>query len=281
MTLNEGLKGLSKDPYSLVLTHTSWPRNRYIQMSCQTKSVGGVDGVMSGPMTLKVISTISNNGYKEEVFSRKNFKAEKYNYGWVLLDSTTLVKRLLGKNKYKTNIDLNGTSIEVELADEAIEKATTFSQQKDVKEVIDYCKDLLYSCEKEIDTIVERIDDVYERDLPKEDCVCSLRDEIGITIKLYVKDQDIKDLFIRKVNTKFIEVFPNMFGISENDREYVREFELDNNVDLKVWEIMSLPRGLATQVMRDRILNVKNKKFEENTPKKKRFFRLKIFNRKK
>ena len=100
-------------------------------------------------------------------------------------------------------------------------------------------------------------------------------------IKLYVKDQDIKDLFIRKVNTKFIEIFPNMFGISENDRKYVREFELDNNVDLKVWEIMSLPRSLATQVMRDRILNVKNKKSEENTPKKKRFFRLKIFNRKK
>ena len=279
MTLNEGLKGLSKDPYSLVLTHTSWPRNRYIQMSCQTKSVGGIGEVMSGPMTLKVISTISDNGYTEEVFSRKNFKAEKYNSGWVLLDSTTLVKRLLGKNKYKTNIDLKGASIEVEL-DEAIEKATTFSQQKDVKEVIDYCKDLLYSCEKEIDTIVERIDDVYEKDLPKEDCVCSLRDEIDITIKLYVKDQDIKDLFIRKVNTKFIEVFPNMFGISENARESVRIFERDNNVDLKVWEIMSLPRGLATQVMRDRMLNVKNKKSEENTPKKKRF-RLKIFNRKK
>lgn len=279
MTLNEGLKGLSKDPYSLVLTHTSWPRNRYIQMSCQTKSVGGVGGVMSGPMTLKVISTINDDGYTEEVFSRKNFKAEKYNSGWVLLDSTTLVKRLLGKNKYKTNIDLKGTSIEVELVDEAIEKATTFSQQNDVKEVIDYCKGLLYSCEKEIDTIVERIDGVYERDLPKEDCVCSLRDEIDITIKLYVKDQDIKDLFIKKVNTKFIEVFPNMFGISESALDSIRKFERDNNVDLKVWEIMSLPRGLATQVMRDRILNVKNKS-EENTPKKKRF-RLKIFNRKK
>lgn len=280
MTLNEGLKGLSKDPYSLVLTHTSWPRNRYIQMSCQTKSVGGVGGVMSGPMTLKVISTISDSGYIEDVFSRKNFKAEKYNSGWVLLDSNTLVKRLLGKNKYKTNIDLKGTSIEVELADDAIEKTTTFSHQKDVKEVIDYCKDILYSCEKEIDTIVERIDDVYERDLPKEDCVCSLRDEIDIAIKLYVKDQDIKDLFIKKVNTKFIETFPNIFGISENAWEFIRNFERDNNVDLKVWEIMSLPRGIAMQVIRDRMLNVKNKKSEENNPKKKRF-RLKIFNRKK
>lgn len=280
MTLNEGLKGLSKDPYSLVLTHTSWPRNRYIQMSCQTKSVGGVGGVMSGPMTLKVISTISDNGYTEEVFSRKNFKAEKYNSGWVLLDSTTLVKRLLGKNKYKTNIDLKGASIEVELVDEAIEKATTFSQQKDVKEVIDYCKDLLYPCEKEIDTIVEKIDGVYEKDLPKEDCVCSLRDEIVIAIKLYVKDQDIKDLFIRKVNTKFIEVFRKVFGVSIYALDSIRTFERDNKVDLKVEEVMSLPRGLATQVMRDRMLNLKNKKSEENTPKKKRF-RLKIFNHKK
>jgi len=280
MTLNEGLKGLSKDPYSLVLTHTSWPRNRYIQMSCQTKSVGGVDGVMSGPMTLKVISTISDNGYTEDVFSRKNFKAEKYNSGWVLLDSNTLVKRLLGKNKYKTNIDLKGTSIEVELTDDFIEKTITFSQQNDVREVIDYCKDILYSCEKEIDTIVERIDDVYERDLPKEDCVCSLRDEIDIVIKLYVKDQDIKDLFIKKVNTKFIEIFPNMFGISENTWEFIRKFERDNKVDLNIDEVMFLPRGIAMQVIRDRMLNVKNKKSEENTPKKKKF-RLKIFNRKK
>ena len=280
MTLNEGLKGLSKDPYSLVLTHTSWPRNRYIQMSCQTKSVGGVDGVMSGPMTLKVISTISDNGYTEDVFSRKNFKAEKYNSGWVLLDSNTLVKRLLGKNKYKTNIDLKGTSIEVELTDDFIEKTITFSQQNDVREVIDYCKDILYSCEKEIDTIVERIDDVYERDLPKEDCVCSLRDEIDIVIKLYVKDQDIKDLFIKKVNTKFIEIFPNMFGISENAWEFIRKFERDNKVDLNIDEVMFLPRGIAMQVIRDRMLNVKNKKSEENTPKKKRF-RLKIFNLKK
>lgn len=275
MTLNEGLKGLSKDPYSLVLTHTSWPRNRYIQMSCQTKSVGGVGGVMSGPMTLKVISTISDSGYTEEVFSRKNFKAEKYNSGWVILDSTTLVKRLLGKNKYKTNIDLKGTSIEVELTDDIIEKTTTFSQHKDVKEVIDYCKDILYSCEKEINTIVKKIDDVYERDLPKEDCVCSLRDEIDIVIKLYVKDKDIKDLFIKKVNTKFIEIFPNMFGISENTWEFIRKFEHDNKVDLKVDEVRSLPRGLATQVIRDRMIEVKNTK-----PKKKRF-RLKIFNRKK
>jgi hypothetical protein len=273
MTLNEGLKGLSKDPYSLVLTHTSWPRNRYIQMSCQTKSVGGVGGVMSGPMTLKVISTISDSGYTEDVFSRKNFKAEKYNSGWVLLDSNTLVKRLLGKNKYKTNIDLKGTSIEIELTDDSIEKTTTFSQQKDVKEVIEYCKDILHSCEKEIDTIVKRIDEVYERDLPKEDCVCSLRDEIDIAIKLYVKDQDIKDLFIRKVNTKFIEIFPNMFGISENAWEFIRKFERDNNVDLKVWDITSLPRGIAMQIIRDRMTEVKNTK-----PKKK--FRLKIFNRK-
>lgn len=280
MTLNEGLKGLSKDPYSLVLTHTSWPRNRYIQMSCQTKSVGGVGGVMSGPMTLKVISTIRDSGYTEEVFSRKNFKAEKYNSGWILLDSNTLVKRLLGKNKYKTNIDLKGKSIEVELADDVIEKTTTFSQQKDVKEVIDYCKDILYSCEKEIDTIVERIDDVYKRDLPKEDCVCSLRDEIDIAIKLYVKDQDIKNLFIRKVNTKFTEIFPNMFGISENALEFIRKFEHDNNVDLKIDEVMLLPRGIAMQVIRDMMLNVKNNKSEENTPKKKKF-RLKIFNRKK
>lgn len=275
MTLNEGLKGLSKDPYSLVLTHISWPRNRYIQMSCQTKSVGGVGGVMSGPMTLKVISTIRDSGYTEEVFSRKNFKAEKYNSGWVILDSTTLVKRLLGKNKYKTNIDLKGTSIEVELADDIIEKTTAFSQHKDVKEVIDYCKDILYSCEKEINTIVKKIDDVYERDLPKEDCVCSLRDEIDIVIKLYVKDKDIKDLFIKKVNTKFIEIFPNMFGISENTWEFIRKFEHDNKVDLKVDEVRSLPRGLATQVIRDRMIEVKNTK-----PKKKRF-RLKIFNRKK
>jgi hypothetical protein len=280
MTLNEGLKGLSKDPYSLVLTHTSWPRNRYIQMSCQTKSVGGVGGVMSGPMTLKVISTINDSGYTEDVFSRKNFKAEKYNSGWVLLDSNTLVKRLLGKNKYKTNIDLKGTSIEIELTDDSIEKTTTFSQQKDVKEVIEYCKDILHSCEKEIDTIVKRIDEVYERDLPKEDCVCSLRDEIDIAIKLYVKDQDIKDLFIRKVNTKFIEIFPNMFGISENAWEFIRKFERDNNVDLNIDEAMLLPRGIAMQVIRDRMFNVKNKKSEENIPKKKRF-RLKIFNRKK
>lgn len=274
MTLNEGLKGLSKDPYSLVLTHISWPRNRYVQMSCQTKSVGGVGGVMSGPMTLKVISTISDNGYTEEVFSRKNFKAEKYNSGWVILDSTTLVKRLLGKNKYKTNIDLKGTSIEVELADDIIEKTTTFSQHKDVKEVIDYCKDILYSCEKEINTIVEKIDDVYERDLPKEDCVCSLRDEIDIVIKLYVKDKDIKDLFNKKVNLKFIEIFPSMFGISKSDLDSIRKFEHDNKVDLKVNEVMLLPRSLATQVIRDRMIEVKNTK-----PKKK--FRLKIFNRKK
>ena len=227
MTLNEGLKAISMNPTWLVLTHITWPRNKYLQMSCATKKVGNISGIMDGPMTLKVVSTIDNNGYTEESFSRKNYKGKEYVDGWVILDNDTFVKRLLSKDKNGLNLDLNladdiivdmvsdnnvKDQIKVVLSENAEKRSNKFSEEQDVQTVTKYCENLLIPSDF-LKSVVENLDN---SDFPKYIKVDLYKEEILKFLDNKI-DEETRPLFINKVLQKFRETFPGMFGLSPED----------------------------------------------------------------
>ena len=253
MTLNEGLKALSNDPANLVLTHYTWPSNKYIQMSCPTKKIGNIGGISDGPMTLRVISTINEDGYTENSFSRKNYKDPIFESGWVILDNDTWGKRLL--RGIKVNIDLKPEGLEslnVNLQEKPSQK---FSRLQETQQFISFIKlnclfEDLYQ-KRKLDSYIEDIDDAA---LPKEESALILFEKLQHQIGFSTEEE------LEMVKQEFNKLFPNLLGPSNYTVERIKTLAKEYNIewkDLYSNELEYIPSTTANNILANRLIQAR------------------------
>lgn len=251
MTLNEGLKAISKDPYNLVLSHITWSPSKFIQMSCNTHKSGGIDGISSGPMTLKVISTIEQGRYTEEPLRRKELKDEKYNNGWVIIDNNTLVKRITSGEKDNISLQDKNDIGHLEVVLKEAREEYVFSSDEDVLKLKEYCISLGIM-RSTIDYYLFNIDNAM---LPKENSVTTFLD----SLLQYTKNKKMpEDKVANKIIEKVNELFPNTIGLDESDIELAKNIELKYKTSLNIDKLKSLPRKMAKDILNNRIVFVLN-----------------------
>ena len=257
MTLNEGLKALSNDPANLVLTHYTWPSNKYIQMSCPTKKIGNIGGISDGPMTLRVISTINEDGYTENSFSRKNYKDPIFESGWVILDNDTWGKRLLRGIKVNFDLkpenDMGLESLNVNIQEKSTQK---FSKLRETQQFISFVKlncnfEDLY-LRRKLDKYIEDIDNAA---LPKEESALILFEKLFQRHIEFSTEEEFK-----KVKQEFNRLFPHILGPSNYTVERIKEMAKEYNIkweDIYSDELEYIPSTTANNILTNRLLQAR------------------------
>lgn len=270
MTLNEGLKSISKDPYNLVLSHITWSPNKFIQMSCNTQTSGNISGISSGPMNVRVISTIEQGRYTEEPLRRKELKDKKYENGWVIIDNNTLVKRIASGVKDNISLLENTDVGQLEVVLEEAKREYVFSDDRDVKKLRDYCIEIGVP-----DSVVDYyLTSINNSMLPKENCITTFLDSIIQYNKKSVVRVGATNKIIKKVN----ELFPDTIGLSETDIELAKKVEQKYKVSLNIDTLASLPRKMAKDILNNRVVFIVNDNLDKEKPKFKNILK-KLFRR--